>query len=103
MTTQEHPSIRDMAQAVIAAIGREGDNLEPLRAGLLAAVKPFIARPDLFSLGVMLFQMVSGQLPFRGDSMATLMFGIANEPHPDILEIKQDLPEALKALVDRAA
>ena len=52
MTTQEHPSIRDMAQAVIAAIGREGDNLEPLRSGLLEAVKPFIARPDLFSLGV---------------------------------------------------
>jgi eukaryotic-like serine/threonine-protein kinase len=59
-------------------------------------------RSDLFSLGVMLFQMVSGQLPFRGDSMATLMFGIANEPHPDIREIKQDLPEALKAIIDKS-
>ena len=48
----KHPSIRNMAQAVIAAIGREGENLEPLRVGLLEAVKPFIARPDLFSLGV---------------------------------------------------
>jgi len=59
-------------------------------------------RSDLFSLGVMLFQMVSGKLPFRGDSMATLMFGIANEPHPDIREIKQDLPETLKAVIDKS-
>ncbi|MBT6903846.1 MAG: serine/threonine protein kinase, partial [Gemmatimonadetes bacterium] len=59
-------------------------------------------RSDLFSLGVMLFQLSSGSLPFRGDSMATLMFQIANEPHPNILDIKPDLPPCLKAVVDRA-
>ena len=59
-------------------------------------------RSDLFSLGVMLFQMLTGQLPFKGDSMATLMFMIANEPHPNILEVRADLPPVLKDIVDRA-
>ncbi|MGD9602108.1 MAG: CHASE2 domain-containing serine/threonine-protein kinase [Gammaproteobacteria bacterium] len=48
-------------------------------------------RSDLFSLGVMLYQMVTGKLPFMGESMATLMYKIANEPHQDIAELKPDL------------
>ncbi|MFP6681839.1 MAG: hypothetical protein VCB07_06560, partial [Gammaproteobacteria bacterium] len=44
-----------------------------------------------FSLGVMLYQMTSGTLPFKGDSMATLMYKIANEPHRDIFELRPDL------------
>ena len=59
-------------------------------------------RSDLFSLGVMLFQMTSGSLPFKGDSMATLMFKIANEEHPDVLEIKADLPPSVKKVIDKA-
>lgn len=58
-------------------------------------------RSDLFSLGVMLYEMLSGTRPFRGDSMATLMFQIANEPHPDIREYREELPEDVAKLVDR--
>jgi len=59
-------------------------------------------RSDLFSLGVMLFRLACGTLPFRGDSMATLMFQIANEPHPDILTIDPSLPECLREVLDKA-
>ncbi len=59
-------------------------------------------RSDLFSLGVTLYQMACGQLPFGGDSMAQLMYKIANEPHPDIRTIRSDLPDCLVAIVDRA-
>ncbi|RKZ34868.1 MAG: hypothetical protein DRQ37_07250, partial [Gammaproteobacteria bacterium] len=59
-------------------------------------------RSDLFSLGVMLYQMVAGQLPFDGDSMATLMFKIANEPHPDILTTEPSAPPCLKPIIDKA-
>jgi len=48
-------------------------------------------RSDLFSLGVMFYQLLSGSLPFTGDSMATLMFKIANDPHPDILSVRPEL------------
>jgi eukaryotic-like serine/threonine-protein kinase len=48
-------------------------------------------RSDLFSLGVMFYQLLCGTLPFTGDSMATLMFKIANDAHPDILGIRPEL------------
>ena len=59
-------------------------------------------RSDLFSLGVMLYQLVSGVLPFQGDSMATLMFKIANEPHPDVSGVQPDIPPCVKSIIDRA-
>jgi eukaryotic-like serine/threonine-protein kinase len=52
-------------------------------------------RSDIFSLGVMLFQMLCGRLPFKGDSMASLMFAIANEPHPEIIQIRKGLNQAI--------
>jgi len=63
------------------------------------AGKKVDGRSDLYSLGVMLFQMLAGVLPFRGDSMAELMYKIANEEAPDIRVIRGELPENLANLV----
>ncbi len=57
---------------------------------------------DLFALGVSLYQLLTGHLPFRGASMTKLMFVIANEPHQSVTELRPDLPEHLNAVVDRA-
>ncbi len=66
------------------------------------AGKKIDGRSDLFSLGVMLYQMSCGKLPFEGDSMAQLMFRIANEPHPDIRSVNPALPDCVVAIIDKA-
>lgn len=59
-------------------------------------------RSDLFSLGVMLFQLLTGQLPFQADSLARLMYMIANEPAPDIRTLRPELPLRLALTVAKA-
>ena len=66
------------------------------------AGKKIDGRSDLFSLAVSLYQLLCGRLPFDGDSMAQLMFKIANEPAPDILQFNPKLAPALVAFLDRA-
>lgn len=64
--------------------------------------KKIDGRSDLFSLGVTLYQMCCGQLPFVGDSMAQLMFKIANEAPQDITKINPQLPATLVAVIDKS-
>ena len=52
------------------------------------AGKKVDGRSDLFSLGVMLYQMLSGALPFKAESMASLMFKITNEEAADVRTIR---------------
>ena len=63
------------------------------------AGKKVDGRSDLYSLGVMLYQMLAGVLPFRGDSMSELMFKIANEEAADIRIIRPELSENLANVV----
>jgi len=64
--------------------------------------KKIDGRSDLFSLGVMLYQMLAGQLPFVGESMAELMYRIANEPHKNIRELRPELPLIISAVINKA-
>jgi CHASE2 domain-containing sensor protein/tRNA A-37 threonylcarbamoyl transferase component Bud32 len=59
-------------------------------------------RADLFSLGVTLYELLTGDKPFTGESVATLMFRIANEAHPSIMTARADLPAGINAIVDKA-
>ncbi|HSH98726.1 MAG: CHASE2 domain-containing serine/threonine-protein kinase [Methylophilaceae bacterium] len=65
------------------------------------AGKKVDGRSDLFSLGVMLYQMATGQLPFKGDSMAALMYKIANEPHESVKTLNPELPQCLSDIIDK--
>lgn len=57
---------------------------------------------DLFALGVSLYELLTGQLPFRGNSMTKLMFVIANEPHEPVSAARPGLPVELDSLIDTA-
>ena len=63
------------------------------------AGKKIDGRSDLFSLAVTLYQLLCGRLPFDGESMAQLMFRIANEPPAPI---DSGVPAGLVRFLERA-
>ena len=62
---------------------------------------PFDRRSDIFSTGVMLYQLLTGQLPFGGEEVA-LIRKLLFEPHPPLATYLQDYPPALDGIVDRS-
>jgi eukaryotic-like serine/threonine-protein kinase len=59
-------------------------------------------RSDLFSLGVTMYQLLCGELPFIADSLASLMYKIANEKHPDIRMFRPELPACISQIINKA-
>ncbi|WP_349815923.1 CHASE2 domain-containing protein [Curvibacter sp. CHRR-16] len=59
-------------------------------------------RSDQYSLAVMLFQLLTGVLPFRADTMTELMYKISNAQAPDLRSLREELPRELAQLVQKA-
>ena len=63
--------------------------------------QPFDGRSDLFAVGVMLYYLVTGQLPFSGEDM-TVLQKLVNEPHPPLSTWLAKYPQGLEAIIDRS-
>ena len=59
-------------------------------------------RSDVFSLGAMLYEMLAGTRPFRGDNIAVVMFQIMKEDPKPLTEVNPSIPAGLNAVVTRA-
>jgi len=83
------------------------------RTGLVLGTPSFMApeqlaggvidgRTDLYALGVMLFQLLTGSLPHTAEAMGRLMHQIANDAAPDARSLRPELSPALAAVVAKA-
>ena len=60
------------------------------------------ARADIYSIGITLFEILSGKPPFEADSAMTLMMMHLNDPVPDLHELQPDTPPDLVAITNKA-
>ena len=96
-----HESDADMTRAVEDALTVAGTTLgtvaymspEQLRA------EPLDVRTDLFSLGLVLYEMATGQRAFPGSTSAVVAAGILNQPPPPPRTLRPDLPERLEEAI----
>ncbi len=59
-------------------------------------------RADVFSLGVTMYQLLTGSLPFEGENLASLTYSIANQKHVPIRKQRADLPASVTRLINKA-
>jgi len=109
LTAEGHPKILDFGIALLLSGGKVTGRMT--MPGLIMGSLPYMApeqlfgepddaRTDVYALGALLFEMVTGQRPFVKDRREALMFAIINTAAPSVRSLRPDTPEALDQLLD---
>lgn len=92
--------IRD-AHTAITGTGLIG-TLDYAAPEQILAAKTVDAQADIYALGVLAYQMLTGELPFKRDNVGALVFAHLNQPSPDARLLVPDLPEAAAQAIRKA-
>lgn len=91
-----------------AAVDRDGSAHTEAATGTLAYMSPeqvlggrIDHRADLFSLGALMYELATGQRPFRGDYRSALEFAIVNDTPGPIAELNPDVPRSLVKIIEK--
>jgi serine/threonine-protein kinase len=66
------------------------------------AGKKVDGRSDIFSLGIVLFELLTGHKPFKAGDMTALMYQITSEKHPSARDLNSKVPPVVQKIIDKA-
>ena len=106
MDESSHPYIADFGLAKLTEGKIELTNT--MMTGTAAYMAPEIAqsgkstkRADVYAIGIILFEMLTGRLPFQGETPYKMLSAHIHQPVPDIRKLRPDLPDAIQSVMDK--
>ncbi len=103
----------DVVKLIDFGLARLADDQRDLTRGMVFGSAPYMApeqitnpgqidaRTDIYSASVILFNLVTGSLPYRGATVAETLVQIVHAPTPDVATLRPDCPPAVAALIRR--